>query len=695
MRARARINFQVSIALLFAALIVPTLLLILGYSYRENSRTLLALSDASIDRARDDGIALVRQLFDPVAGTMRVVARTAAARPDFFRTEGSRDVLYAGLTSAPQIDAIYASFEDGYHRVVTRVDADRRRGNPRFPATANWHSSFIDPYVGNEKIRSRHRTFFDVWPHVIAGGYSEPTDLDVRTNVQYAGAKKTRELFIGDPAINADTGFPIIAVGYPIVRAGRFIGVVSTNITVTVLSQFLAAHKASAHSTTLIIDGAGHIIAHQNAALGVQRVAGKVAQARLTDLADPAIAAAVRERAAQHADRLKYKLAGGTEYFALFSPFPADFKKPWEVVIVAPVDDFIGSLQRTSRNLEIFIALATLVELLLIVMVAKLVARPIEAASAHVDRIRQLDFTVPDAPHSFIREIYQLQNGVRVMSNSLRSFAAFVPLGVIRQLLDTGRPLTQSGESRFLTILFTDLENFSTISEQLTPDELMKQVSSYFEVVTHAVAEESGTIDKFIGDSVMAFWGAPNPVEDHVFRGCVAAVRAAHRVKSLNAAWKGQGLPQMRMRVGLHCDDVVVGNVGSSDRLSYTVMGDGVNVAARLEGTNKTFGTTICMSDSVYQHVADRVFARPIQYVTVKGRVGHFMAYELIGIRDTSDPELQSPEGAAQLCTMTVAAMELLMAEDPIAAHERYAEILALFPTDPVAQHMHQTYGVF
>jgi len=688
-----RINFQVSIALLFAGLILPTLLLVLAYSYRENSRTLLSLSDAAIDRARDDGIALVRQLFDPVAGTMRVVARMAAARPEFFRTEPSRDVLYSALISAPQIDAFYTSFEDGYHRVVTRVDAERRRGNPRFPKAANWHSSFIEAF-GAEAVRSRHRTFFDVWPHVI-GGYTEPTPQDVRTDPQYRGAKRTRAFFIGDPSINHDTGFPVIQVGYPIVNDHGYIGTVSANITFTVLSQFLVAHRASPNSATLIIDHADRIIAHPNPASGVRLVNGQPAQASLSDLTDPAIAAAVRERAAQHADRLQFTLPNGTEDFALFSAFPPSFKKPWEVLIVGPTDDFIGNLKRTNQNLEVFIALLTLVEVVLIILVARAIANPIEAASDRMDRIGTLDFSEAPAPKSFIREIYHLQNGVRLMSHSLRSFAAFVPVGIIRQLMETGKPLTLSGEARFLSIFFTDLENFSTISEHLTPDELIRQVSTYFEVVTTAVTQESGTIDKFIGDSVMAFWGAPAPVEDHVFRSCVAAVRSAYRMQRLNERWEREGRPRMRVRIGLHSDEVVVGNIGSSDRLSYTVMGDGVNVASRLEGVNKTFHTTICMSDKHYEAVADRVYARPIQHVTVKGREGRFMAYELIGIRNTTDPELIGDERAEKLCAMTVAAMELLIAEEPVEAHEKYGEILMAFPDDPVGKHMYETYGVF
>jgi class 3 adenylate cyclase len=214
----------------------------------------------------------------------------------------------------------------------------------------------------------------------------------------------------------------------------------------------------------------------------------------------------------------------------------------------------------------------------------------------------------------------------------------------------------------------------------------MRQVSTYFEEVTHAVTAESGTIDKFIGDSVMAFWNAPTAIDDHVYRACRAAVRAAARLRALNDKWRQDGRPQMRVRIGMNCADVVVGNVGSSDRLSYTAMGDGVNVASRLEGLNKIFHTTICISDSVYDEVSDRIVARPLRPVSVKGRQSRFMVYELLGIRDALDAELRAGDDAIELCAMTSAAMATLKSGRTAEATMRYDAIVDKFPSDAVAR---------
>jgi class 3 adenylate cyclase len=433
----------------------------------------------------------------------------------------------------------------------------------------------------------------------------------------------------------------------------------------------------------------GQIIAHPDPASGIRTVEGKLLLATVTDLADHATELAGQMHLATGADRLTFTdPATRLDYIAVFSRFPPSFQKAWEVAIVLPVDDFVGGLKQTNRNVAIFIIVLIAIEVLLIAIVAKRLAQPIERVSQEMQELQSLQFPPGNGSRSLITEIFHLQQAANLMSNSLRSFAAFVPVGVVRQLVSSGRPLTLSGESRFLTIFFSDLEDFSTVSEHLSPEELVQQASSYFEGVVGALTQEAATIDKFIGDSVMAFWGAPAEVPDQVYRACVGALRAARRVGRLNLDWVRDGRPPMRVRIGLHCADVVVGNVGSSERLSYTVMGDGVNVASRLEGVNKIFHTTICISDSVYNAVADRIIARPIQLVSVKGRQSKVMVYELIGIRDTADPELSVDNSAAQLCAMTTDAMAALTTGHRAKARAVYHDILTEYPADPVARVM-------
>jgi class 3 adenylate cyclase len=215
----------------------------------------------------------------------------------------------------------------------------------------------------------------------------------------------------------------------------------------------------------------------------------------------------------------------------------------------------------------------------------------------------------------------------------------------VRHLIESSRPLELGVEKRRLTLLFSDLENFSGVAEKLTPDELLEQLSATFSCITTIVTEELGTVDKFIGDAVMAFWGAPTEIPNHALCGCKAALRIASDIRNLNQAWQEQGRPTLPIRIGLNTAEVLVGNIGTPDRLSYTALGDGVNVASRLEGINKEFGTTICISEDLYKEVAESVEARPLGLMSVKGRTAQTMVYELVGIKvsPTRKQKLREP----------------------------------------------------
>src|SRR5262249_35908634 len=188
--------------------------------------------------------------------------------------------------------------------------------------------------------------------------------------------------------------------------------------------------------------------------------------------------------------------------------------------------DFVGTLKRTSRQMIALIAALTGLELLMIYFFSRRLSQPIEGVSRGLRSVQDLTFSHAAPASSSIKEIKELQTAVSLFETSLRSFSSFVPLDVVRKLITTGTPLTLGVEQRFMTVLFTDLKDFSTLSEQMAPNDLLAQLSRYFEVVSQAIAEEHGTVDKFIGDGIMAFWGAPVYRNDNMLRGCPGAMRA-------------------------------------------------------------------------------------------------------------------------------------------------------------------------
>jgi adenylate cyclase len=681
-------KLSVIMAAFFICLSIPILIFILAYNYYRNSEAMLATLNEEVAKTRQAGIENVEGMIDGVAGTLRVLAEVTAAVPDFFRTERSGDVLFRVLTSAEEIDAAFVSFEDGYHRAVTRIDDNRRRSDPKIPGTANWHMNFIDDFSAGAN-RSRHRRFFDAWGHIV-GEYAVPTTVDYRAISGYPAAKASRALVVADPEINSDTGYPIININFPVIRNGDFIGRAGASITLDVLTRFLATHRASVHSTTIIADPTdGKIIAASEKQKGVSTANGKLEVARLENVADDDVREAHRLRTQTNQDDFLFRSPrDGQELSASFARFPGSFGHPWEAIVITPTDDFIGQLKKTNQQIVAIIVALTTAELFLIYLLSRRLSQPIENISQELKSVESLSFDHPANRPSKVREIAQLQSAASLLRNSLQSFSSFAPVDLVRGLIKSGIPLALGVEKRKLTILFSDLENFSTHAEQSTPDALLAQMSVYFQEVSHAIANEKGTVDKFIGDGIMAFWGAPVVLPDHVLRACAGALRAARRMERVNAAWRAEGKPTLRVRIGLNTGDVLVGNVGSTERFSYTVMGDGVNVAARLEGMNKTFGTTICISDIVFDAVSSEVVARPLRRVQVKGRKQEFMIYELLGMAKGNDPEIEIRPQDKKLSEMTWVASKSFEKGDFDEAARRYREILAEFPSDPVAKAM-------
>lgn len=672
----------------FVFLSIPILIFILLYNYHRNSQLILATLHDQVAKTSRTSIENVEAMVGGVAATLRLLATVTAANPEFLRSNRSNDVLFRALATADEIDAAFVSFEDGFHRAVTRIDDDRRRSDQRIPRNANWHVNFIDDFSAGEN-RSRHRIFFDTWGHVV-GEYAVPTTTDYRFTSGYPETKKSRNLAVAEPQINVDTGSPIINLRTPILQDGNFIGSAGASITLNVLSQFLASHRASPNSVTIIANPAdGKVIAASDRQKSVRAAEGRLEVARLDNIDDENAREAYRLQRQTNQDKFLFRSPrDGQEWSASFARFPVNFGRHWEAIVLTPTDDFIGELKRTNRQIVIIIVALSAAELLLIYFVSRRLSRPIEGVSRELKSVEALSFDRSLMRPSRVREIAQLQSAAALLRNSLQSFCSFAPVDLVRGLIKSGIPLHLGVERRDMTILFADLENFSTHAEQSTPDALLEQMSVYFERVTRAISDEQGTVDKFIGDGIMAFWGAPVALPDHVLRGCAGALRAVRRMEGVNEGWRRDGKPSLRIRIGLNCAEVLVGNIGSSERFSYTAIGDGVNVAARLEGTNKTFGTSICISDSVFNALSSKIVARPLRRVRVKGRKQEFMIYELMGLADTADPELNAGPAERELAGMTGAASALFEAGDLEGASRSYQQILRQFPKDGVASSM-------
>jgi adenylate cyclase len=258
-------------------------------------------------------------------------------------------------------------------------------------------------------------------------------------------------------------------------------------------------------------------------------------------------------------------------------------------------------------------------------------SRSLNAITAQARKLQSLAEPDPVQVTSHVRELHELGSTVHLAQRAIASFARFVPKEIVRRVVDNSISTKLGGVKQEITLVFTDVAGFTTIAESADPDVLMLQTSRYFAALTEAFLAEGGTVDKFIGDAIMVFWNAPDPQPDHVARACRAALSAKAAGERLNAEFEAEGLQPFFTRFGIHVGEAVVGNVGSTERMNYTALGNTVNLAARLEGLNKQVGTAILASEDVVLRVRDQFAFRALDAVVAKGMTKETRIFELVG----------------------------------------------------------------
>jgi adenylate cyclase len=330
-------------------------------------------------------------------------------------------------------------------------------------------------------------------------------------------------------------------------------------------------------------------------------------------------------------------VVGGEAYLITLLPLAKGRAQQWLVGVVVPERIYVGPLVRARDRLLGLLALVVIG----IATTGALGARTVDRGMANLLRsteamrgFRFAPLPLPTRTSPF-REIRGALESVERAKTALRAMVKYVPVGLVRRLYESGREPTLGAELASVSIMFTDIADFTTHAEALPPAELAGALGRYLEAATVAVEATGGIVDKYIGDALMVLWNVPSPVGAHPSAACRAALACAGATSALgrSAWWQHAGLPTWRTRFGLHADQVLVGHFGAPDRLSYTAMGDGVNLAARLEGLNKVYGTTILVSEAIRTAVGDDFLFREIDRVAVKGKSRAITIYELRGER--------------------------------------------------------------
>jgi adenylate cyclase len=338
---------------------------------------------------------------------------------------------------------------------------------------------------------------------------------------------------------------------------------------------------------------------------------------------------ALQEVRAGHLDAVGRFDMAGRPFLVSFRGLPRTLG--WRVGVVVAEDALPGVERLVAQRRQLFVNALGVIGLILTggALTLRSVRAGLKRIVDQTARMRRFDFArnEPEAP---FRDVAEVMDSVEQAKTAMRAMSKYVPVGLVRQLYESKREPVLGGELMPLSVLFTDIQDFTSHSERLSPNALAEALGAYLEAMTTAIHATGGTIDKYIGDAVMAVWNAPTPCADHALRACRAALVCGTALERLyGEAWGNR--PRFATRFGIHSAEVMVGHFGAPDRMSYTAMGDGVNLASRLEGLNKQYGTTILVSEAVHAVAKDAFAFRRLDRVAVKGRTEGILVYELLG----------------------------------------------------------------
>lgn len=435
---------------------------------------------------------------------------------------------------------------------------------------------------------------------------------------------------------------------------GAAAGAVCIDITLGDLSLFIGDVKVGETGKAFIADKSMQMLAapqdSRDSAAFVKEGMGALTLKSITEFVNPEIQAAHTamlkklKKLQKNKKWLKSKKPfyfdfklHGNRYVGIFAPFPAYTGLDWQSGVIIPEDEFFYFVRRNTR---LVMAASSVLILLAIVMgyiFSRRLSKPLSDLSHEMDKIQRFDLNSDKTIVSSITDVQNMVLSFYKMRQGLRSFGKFVPADIVRQLIAQEGDAHLQGEKRELTVHFSDIEGFTTVSESLKPEELVELLAEYLGEMSRIIAEESGTVDKYIGDAVMAFWGAPQPVTDHAVKAARAALRCQVRLVELEAKWQAEGRPVFRARIGLNTGEIIVGNMGSAERLNYTVIGDAVNLASRLEGINKYYDTRIIVGEKTQELIRNQFVTRLLDFVAVKGKNEAIRIYELVGDKGTVD----------------------------------------------------------
>lgn len=619
MNKRSRVPITVSlftVTLGVALALAATIITFTHYSNRQSALTAgRELMERSVEVVRLQTAALIAPI-DSIAQysgdwlDVNAVPK-ASGHP-------SRKRLISFVRVMPQIANIYIAYEDGSNYLI---GAARNRPKERLEALgAPEGTALLEQIIlrGDRKNPLRIQRFLDASGDTLATRSEYEAKYDPRERPWYKLAQQSNDVVRTAVYIFAGSGEPGLTVSK---RHAR--GVVGVDLTLRDIDTFLDSEPQAEQGVLAIISNEGKLLARSSPPAALDNGDSDAVLETLQNQAT--VAGEARNQEIVVNDRT---------WLTHVSPIELGAGKVENLAIALPLSDVVGPITRASRQTIVFSILIALGSIPFVWLISRMLSRPLKALASGSNKIRKFELDEPFTRTSKVEEIYRLEVALDQMRRSLQTFGQYVPKALVRQMIERETEPELGGQKRDVTVMFMDLENFTAMSSHLEPEEVMNRMSRYFEIVTQTLLAHDATIDKYIGDAVMAFWNAPNDIADHPRKACEAALAIIEASKSETDSWQEDGI-RIRTRIGIHSGDAIIGNVGSSDRLNYTALGSTVNLASRLEGINRDLGSSILVSDDLAIRVQGKFKLRSAGEVEVKGYDEPVKIHELLSREET------------------------------------------------------------
>lgn len=624
---RLSIPFSLTILTLMALVLAPlsSALLWLGW------RSVDTLEERSADARVSELEKAVEQFLTEGLRVVIYVGMTLADSPSFAAHEGPaadderRRQLVAMLGRHPAVAAAFVGYADGRFVFAGHPEAFSPTERSDFATTRN---SIVMRVVDGTGPARHQVTWLQAPDGTRSDERRQPTNYDPRVRPWYVAAEKAGGSALTAPYHFAWSQHAGISAGVPLLGGG---GVIGFDYTLETLSQLITSYKITPNAIIMVSHGQGAVeVESEGCVRTLPHCLPNDAEVRVE------LKRVIHEAIDKNQRVDRRVLVGDQFYRIIVRRVPEALGQSFVVAAAVPVAELAANsrslLERAAGAAAIAVAFAIMGAL----AASLLVSRSMSRIAAKTERIRNLDFSDRVPVTSRISEIVRLSDAIERMREGLEVFGRYVSKDLVHQIMRSSQSTGVGGTRREVTVMFTDIEGFSLISETMEPELLTRRLSRYFDALGTPISANHGTIDKYIGDSIMAFWNAPEPDPDHIANACRAALQAAAAGRRLSAKWQQRGWPGFRTRFGLHTGPAVVGNVGARERINYTLVGAVANQASRLEGLNKVYGTELLASGEVADATADRFVWRHIDRVVAVGTTEAHDIHEPLGEIDVA-----------------------------------------------------------